>query len=296
MICTFKIIDPRLTFLPVLFCVMTVGGPVSYGCAWQPTLFMVDGLCQWIPHAVNGKISVFPALITLTVSGFRVEVNERITDCTACSISIHHTILKKVNLLLTYRFSIAQETVTFSIYALLIQLWGHSINFSCSASFNKYQFQPVLDYSFVWNEGINLLCLVEIWWVPFAGPPVLQRLWICCVKKLQSKSILGQWCWGRSPFREWSKICSPYVFDLLLYSFHSRQSCYHTCCCLYVILASFPSSYFAIWTKIQLKAHLFPMVLTSARWGPTIDAIPVLWQVRSFSNELTKYEPWQISS
>lgn len=188
----------------------------------------------------------------------------------------------------------SHRTLTFSIYALLIQLWGHSINFSCSASFNKYQFQPVLNYSFVWNEGINLLCLVEIWWVPFAGPPVLQRLWICCVKKLQSKSILGQWCWGRSPFREWSKICSPYVFDLLLYSFHSRQSCYHTCCCLYVILASFPSSYFAIWTKIQLKAHLFPMVLTSARWGSTIDAIPVLWQVRSFSNELTKYEPWQI--
>lgn len=86
--------------------------------------------------------------------------------------------------------------LTFSIYALLIQLWGHSINFSCSASFNKYQFQPVLNYSFVWNKGINLLCLVEIWWVPFAGPPVLQRLWICCVKKLQTKSILGQWCWG----------------------------------------------------------------------------------------------------
>lgn len=296
MACPINGVEPRLTLLPLLFHIMPVGGPVSWGCAWQTTLFMADGLCQWIPHAVNGKSSVFPvaarwsALMTLTVSGFRVEVNERIADCAACSISIHH------NLLVTYIFSITQETVTFSIYALIIQLWGHTIYFCYSGSFNKYQFQPVLDYSFVWNESINLLCFVEIWRVPFAGPPALQRLWIRCVKKLRSKSILGQWWWGRSPFKEQSKICSPYVFDLLLYSFHSSQSCYHTCCCLYVILASFPSSYFAIWTKTQLKAHLFPMVLTSVRWGLTIEAIPVPWQVRSFSNEHTKYEPWQISS
>lgn len=132
--------------------------------------------------------------------------------------------------------------------------------------------------------------------MPFAGPPALQSLWTCFVKKLRSKSILGQLCWGRFPFKERSKICSLSVFDLLLDSFHSRQSCYHSCYCLYVILASFPSSYFAIWTKTQLKPHLFPMVLTSARWGPSIQAIPGLWQVRSFSNEHTEYEPWQISS
>lgn len=90
---------------------------------------MVNGLCQWIPHAVNGKISVFPvvaqwsALITLTVSGFRVEGNECITDCTACSVSIHHSssffwvfFLKKVNLLMTYIFSITQKTNIFPLW------------------------------------------------------------------------------------------------------------------------------------------------------------------------------------
>lgn len=77
--------------------ILPIRGPISWGCTRYGTLFLVDDLCQWIPHAVNGKISVFPvvaqwsALITLTVSGFRFEVNKCITDCTVCSVSIHHS-------------------------------------------------------------------------------------------------------------------------------------------------------------------------------------------------------------
>lgn len=83
---------------------------------------------------------------------------------------------------------------------------------------------------------------------------------------------------------------------LISYCTYSRRSCYHSCCCLYVILAFFPSSYFAIWAKIQLKAHLFPMVLTPDRWGLSIEAIPGPWQVRGFSNDHAKYATRLISS
>lgn len=173
-----------------------------------------------------------------------------------------------------------------------VEVWVSTFSFSDSTSKYRFQLFFCLKRSkvsiFYVLEQSDECYLPDLNWDCRAG--VRKEIRNCRVNQYWVSNV------GGSLFKEQSWICTPYVFDLSLYSFHSRHSCYHSCCCLYVILASFPSSYFAIWTKIQLKDHLFSMVLMSDRWALSVEGVPAAWQVRSFGNEHAKCATRLISS